>query len=101
NVHNVMPSRFAGAISISSSQIKATSNNKSNDNASGGGANDEPADDSTNSEAPTPEPTLETPLETPRIVITSAADPNQPTVSPAPVVHLADERGALLIDYPH
>ena len=88
-VATVLPSRFAGSITVA--PIKKKDNKKSNarDKAAGGDT-EEPSDGSESSEEPSPE--------------TSGAQPAQARavkVSPAPVVNFTRENGALLVEYPH
>ncbi|MFN2510514.1 MAG: DUF4350 domain-containing protein [Pyrinomonadaceae bacterium] len=83
NVESVMPSRFAARMTF-------TRTNKDPEQ-SAYPAQPEPESDDVEYQ-PTP---------TPESVGPSAGGPTQPTqISPAPVVHLEDSRGALLIDYP-
>ncbi|CAN5685258.1 hypothetical protein BH18ACI4_BH18ACI4_20100 [soil metagenome] len=84
NVESVMPSRYAATINFTSNSI----------NSNGG---PDPAAESLrdgelgNESSPTPKP-----------VSPPAAGPDKSTpISPAPVVHLGNSQGALLIDYPH
>ncbi len=88
-VATVLPSRFAGSITVA--PIKKKDNKKSNagDKAAGGDT-EESSDGSESSEEPSPE--------------TSGAQPAQARtvkVSPAPVVNFTRENGALLVEYPH
>jgi hypothetical protein len=91
DVATVLPSRFAGSITVA--PIKKSVNKKSNagDKAAGGDT-EEPADGSESSEAPSPE--------------NGGYGPPPPKagsvkVSPAPVVNFTGENGALLVEYPH
>ncbi len=86
DVESVLPSRFAGSITISPRVAPSKKNDNSNDNASGG-ARDEPDDEEF---SPSPEPTE---AGTSRSISSN--------LSPAPAVSFANDRGALLIDYPH
>jgi hypothetical protein len=83
NVESVMPSRFAARMNFTRTDIGPEhSAQPAQPLPEGDDFEDEPA--------PTPEP-----------VGPPAAAPNQSTpVSPAPVVHLGDSRGALLVDFP-
>ena len=81
-VEMILPSRFAGAIEIAAT--KSTSNDQKDTEHQ---AADEPED----SETPTLQPG--------RQAIISKEEPGN--ISPAPAVHFTQERGALLIDYPH
>jgi hypothetical protein len=92
-VETVLPSRFAAAITVTPSK-KSTDKQKTGDhpsdqNNSHGGNTEEPAEESGDSAEP---PTS----------ITVSDQPEKPKLvgSPAPVVHLEGERGALLVDYP-
>ena len=91
DVKDVMPSRFAGVISVDSTWKSNTNpkpNKKSEEHAPGGSESD-----SESSESPTPPPPVNGyDLKPGEFSITG---------SPAPVVYLADDRGALLVDYPH
>lgn len=83
NVESVMPSRFASTLNFTRTNIHPE-------------PSPEPAQ-------PLPESDdfAEEPTPTPDQVGPPAAAPNQSTpLSPAPVVHLGDSRGAFLIDYP-
>jgi len=80
NVEKIMPSRFAGAIRITAREEKKETAGHSDD-ATG-------IDD----DDPFPEPS-------PSPADVSANHTSQ--LSPAPVVSFIDEKGALLIDYPH
>ncbi len=84
NVESVMPSRFAATISIAGTAIKS---NSDPDQAAQG----LPSNDEFESE----------PSATPEPVGQQAAPDESTLVSPAPVVHLGNSRGALLVDYPH
>jgi hypothetical protein len=83
NIESVMPSRFAATIGFTRTNLDPDNSAQAaqrlqNNNEFG----DEPP--------PTPEPVG------PPAVVTDTATP----VSPAPVVHLGDSRGGLLVDYP-
>ncbi len=82
DVEKIMPSRFAGSITITPHPKQAESG-KSTDKAS---TSEDEDDDSL------AEPSPET---------TGGSGDNAPKLSPAPVVSFAADRGALLIDYPH
>jgi hypothetical protein len=96
NVEAILPSRFAAAIFVA--PIYKDDNQKSktgaghDKNQPEGGNTEEPSDDSSLSEEPTPE----TEGDGPQPPKTEAAQ-----TSPAPVVNFARERGALLVEYPH
>jgi uncharacterized protein DUF4350 len=86
-VESVMPSRFATSISFTS--VKTNSNSGPNQAAPGAQTLQDNAEFEDGS-SPTPEPVG------PPAVALEESSP----VSPAPVVHLGDSRGALLLDYP-
>ena len=89
DVERVLPSRFAGAITIAPRVTPEKKKNaNSNDNSSAGSGDEE--DEEGFGYGPPPEPTP-----------SPAPGNNSPTISPAPVVSFAGERGSLLIDYPH
>ena len=93
-VEDIMPSRFAGAISITSNQSEKPAQKpgtKIDEEAPSGGVSEEPSDDSEPSETPSPAAGQ----------AEMALQFTESKLSPAPVVHLADEKGALLVDYPH
>lgn len=79
NVESVMPSRFMGAMTISPATQHPT-------------ATPTPAYEDDDSEDYEPPTTIET---------GSTDDRKKDNASPAPVVHLRHERGALLVDYPY
>jgi hypothetical protein len=95
NVEAILPSRFAGAITV-------TPITKKDDQKSNAGSQhdkvksesddaEEPSDDSEAADEPTPETRGNGPLE-----------PRTGTkVSPAPVVNFMQERGPLVVEYPH
>jgi Domain of unknown function (DUF4350) len=85
NVESVLPSRFAGAITITPRDTTEKKKN-SNDNRSAAPGDEEDEEEF----EPSPEPTP-----------SAAGGNNPPTISPAPVVSFAGNRGSLLIDYPH
>jgi hypothetical protein len=87
DVENVLPSRFAGAITIAPRVTPEKKENaNSNENPSAGPGNDEDEEEF----EPSPEPTQ------------SDAAGNTPTaISPAPVASFTGDHGSLLIDYPH
>jgi hypothetical protein len=105
DVESVMPSRFAALINIWPPEDK-----KPETGAGGGGTQDQnpkgdegtgvgsSVDDSTDESAsakPTPVIVIDEPSPSP------STTRRPQLASPAPVVHLADYRGALLADYPH
>jgi len=86
DVESVLPSRFAGAITIVPKVAPEKKNTNSNDNSSAGSGDEQDEEEF----EPSPE-------STPR----DAGGNNPTTMSPAPVVSFTGERGSLLIDYPH
>jgi hypothetical protein len=87
NVESVMPSRFASTISFVRNSIDSKSEPKQAPPAEQSLPDDEEFEDE--------------PSSIPETVGPPAAAGDQSTpLSPAPVVHLADSRGALLLDYP-
>src|SRR6266852_5411680 len=87
-VETVLPSRFAAAIMVAPAK-------GSPDKPKPG---DHPGDKNNSHDGSTGEPVEES-----EDSVTMADQPEKPklAVSPAPVVHLEGERGALLVDYPH
>lgn len=90
DVATVLPSRFAGSITVT--PIKKSINKKSTGDKAAGGDTEEPSDGSESPEEPSPE--------------TGGYGPPPPKaesvkVSPAPVVNFTREDGALLVEYPH
>jgi hypothetical protein len=84
NVQAVRPSRFASAIQFSRAKsVKAVAQTKTDEPGTGGEANN-PVPSET--ETPTPP---------------NADEDSFLLTSPAPVVHLSNAKGALLVDYPH
>ena len=84
DIESVLPSRFAGAITIAP-RVATEKKKNSNDNSAA------PSDEEDEEEfEPSPEPTP-----------SAAGGTNPPTISPAPVVSFAGNHGSLLIDYPH
>jgi len=84
SIESVMPSLFAATISLSSTATKKKNGQEETD------VGLQKDDDTEDGGAPAPEP------------IEVLASPDSSTAaSPAPVVHLGDSRGALLVDYPH
>jgi hypothetical protein len=88
NVANVLPSRFAGTITVTPNEKK---DNKKEKDKAAGGATEEP-DDSDSFEEPSPSPDGYGPA-SPQLEAVSA--------SPAPVVNFSHESGGLLVEYPH
>ena len=95
NVEVVMPSLLAASIHIESNKTAKPTPKSGENSDPGGGHAETPTDESESSEEPTPTPRGYGYGVGPKI--TEVSSPG----SPAPVVHLADDRGALLIDYPH
>ena len=95
NVETVQPSRYAGAINISEDSSSPTTQ------ASPSPPADVVIEDDYNeydeSDNPPP-PSLPEEADPPPA---AAAAANQPLASPAPVAHLENHRGALLVDYPY
>lgn len=90
DVETVLPSRFSGAIRITSNQKK-----KGDAGAAGNtntGDDEEESTDSEDGKAPSPEVRGEG--------MAQSKDTSK-SVSPAPVSNFAGDRGALLADYPH
>jgi len=90
NVTEILPSRFAGAVTVATTRKNDKNHNPKDKGA--GGAVEEPSGDSESSESPSPETGGEEPLP-------SATQATK--VSPAPVVNFSRENGALLVEYPH
>lgn len=96
NVEAVMPSRFAGAINIST-KTDASQPRQSPTPVTGIG----PDNDEEDEDLPPP-PARPLPKRTPLPAPTPKyVDEDQPFQSPAPIAYLEDHRGALLLDYPH
>jgi hypothetical protein len=87
DVETVLPSRFSGAIRITSNQ-----KDKGNAGHNNTGDDEEEISDSEDDGAPSPDVRSEGPP--------PPKDASK-SVSPAPVSNFASERGALLADYPH
>jgi len=91
DVAEILPSRFAGTITVAPARKSEPKKTNSKDKAAGGEA-EESSDDPEASETPSPE-------------IGGHGSPPPPAgsakVSPAPVVSFARESGALLVEYPH
>ncbi|HXI23692.1 MAG TPA: DUF4350 domain-containing protein [Pyrinomonadaceae bacterium] len=86
DIESVLPSRFAGAITIAPRVAPEKKKANSNDNSSAGSGNEEDEEEF----EPSPEPTQ-----------SAAGGNNPPPISPAPVVSFAGDHGSILIDYPH
>src|SRR5436305_11291653 len=97
DVEAVMPSRFAGALNIStkSGATSATHPAKAPTPVTSGDYDNE--EDEEPILPPPPVKRSGTPSPTPKKYI----DEDQPFKSPAPIAYLEDYRGALLLDYPH
>lgn len=90
-VESVLPSQFAAEISIvSPAKIKNRSGRAGHDNERPAGENPE--------ESPG---VWVDPDQPPPVEIRAQDTEDENPVSPAPVIHFEQERGALLIDYPH
>ena len=96
DVESVMPSRFAALIKVFTTETEnASEGNKPSVKAKSASDDEDEYDD----EPPPPATPLPGRAEAPKQApIIGSSDQ---TVSPAPVVHLTDSRGALLVDYPH
>ncbi|HKR00971.1 MAG TPA: DUF4350 domain-containing protein [Pyrinomonadaceae bacterium] len=94
NVESVMPSRYAGVINISEN-APAPSAEADPPPPPAARTNDDDAEDDEEYEEPSTLPNSGggTDNKTPNI--------NPTLTSPAPIAHLEDHRGALLVDYPH
>jgi len=93
NVEAILPSRFAGRLTLESNQTKKSGETKGEVNANehGGGKADEPPDDSTEDES-----------EDYDEADTKPVDKSPTTGSPAPVINFVrSEDEGLLVDYPH
>jgi hypothetical protein len=91
DVTTVLPSRFAGNITVTAIEKKDNKKGSVGDKPTGGDTEEqEPSDGSDSAEAPSPEPDA-----------TQPAQANAAKVSPAPVVNFIRENGALLVEYPH
>jgi len=90
DVAEILPSRFAGAITVVPI-MKSDKNGNTKDKAAGGDTEESPAD-AESSETPSPE-TGGGGTSPPRAQSTK--------VSPAPLVNFSRESGALLVEYPH
>ncbi len=90
-VETILPSRFSGAIEITPNKnVNANHENGANDKHRSAGDTEEPTDEPDISESPTPEPQFG-----------STNFKGGTDSSPAPAIHWMNDRGALLIDYPH
>jgi len=82
-IESVMPSRFASTISFSRRDSKKNDSNEETEHGL-------PTSDDAEGEGPSPSPSVDT-----------VTPDNSTPRSPAPVVHLGDSKGVLLLDYPH
>jgi hypothetical protein len=96
NVESVLPSRYAGTINISEDTPAPVAEKGASPPAAVGDDEDEYYE---SDEQPHPPP-APLPEEVGPTVVNTAGD-NQTLTSPAPVAHLVDYKGALLVDYPH
>jgi len=83
DIESVMPSRFASTISLTRRNTKKNETTEETEHGL-------PTSDDAEDEGPGPTPS----------VVTVTAE-NSTAASPAPVVHIGDSKGTLLIDYPH
>jgi len=91
NVVEILPSRFAGSITVAATGSDAKTKSAAKDKSAS--ADTEPSpDDSNSSEQPSPESGGYAPTPPPA---------ESAKVSPAPVANFARENGALLVEYPH
>ena len=101
-VERVLPSRFAALIKIAAEpkpSPSASPAQAARANSANGGSSSDPVqihDDDADAPPPPPRPARRS---APPVAVTDETPASN--VSPAPVVHLADYRGALLADYPH
>lgn len=94
-VEAVLPSRFAGAITIAPHETK-----KTNQHSGANGSNGNDADQDVNSKESTDD--SESAAESsPDDSTTTVIKDDLKTISAAPVVNFTTERGDLLVDYPH
>src|ERR1700686_1582821 len=89
DVAAIMPSRFAGSITVAPIKKSVDKESNAGDKAADG-ETEKPSDDSDSSEAPSPETGGTEPAQTKAV-----------NLSPAPVVNFTQENGALLVEYPH
>src|SRR6266404_6920922 len=90
NVTEILPSRFAGTITVAA--IRKSDKKSNGKDKAAGGETEEPSDESESSETPAPEPGGYGPAP-------ARAQPSE--VSPAPVENFSRTSGALLLEYPH
>ncbi|HUQ32439.1 MAG TPA: DUF4350 domain-containing protein [Pyrinomonadaceae bacterium] len=98
NVEAVLPSRYAGTINIS--EVNAAPVAKASPSPPINTIHDDGEQPYESDEEPPPPP----PASSPRDMDRSPARPeafNQTLTSPAPIAHLENYRGAMLVDYPH
>jgi hypothetical protein len=93
NVQAIQPSLFASAVNISTTN-NVTSSAQSSPTPSAAEDEDEADEDQPPPAMPTPSRTYVPPPPPPKPVYVNR-------ISPAPVAHFEERRGALLVDYPH
>ena len=92
-VETVLPSRFAGAVTFVANKGSNDGQKDANQASDKGKSHGDHAGDPAEEDS-------EDPDNTPKVIVARAAE-KPPIGSPAPVVHLEREHGALLVDYPH
>jgi hypothetical protein len=97
NVQTILPSRFAADLIITAQASPSNDGKKDSHEGSGNGASASPEPGETD------ESEYEEPSPPPRGGFGPRAEDAETSdsISPAPVIHFAQERGALLLDYPH
>jgi hypothetical protein len=98
NVQTILPSRFAADLIITANASSSNESKQESHEDSGGGASESPEPDETD------ESDYEEPLPSPvrrGVGLKSEDAETSSSISPAPVIHFAQDRGALLLDYPH
>jgi hypothetical protein len=93
-VDSVMPSRFAGYISF---YIRDEEASEEHQTGSGGPVTVYGAEDETQSDEEPPPP----PAPAPSVTVNAPPTAKPKVISLAPVAHLYDTRGSLVVDYPH
>jgi len=91
DVESILPSRFAGTIHIIANNESVTAQGSPSPASVVVADEDERPDTSETPPPPVPEKTPE--------AASAPADPD--SIPPAPVAHVEDSRGSLLVDYPH
>src|SRR5215831_6280019 len=86
NIESVLPSRFASAITIARRPPARKNNNSNSSHSTHNENSDEDGDADSDG--------------VPKIVISTSAA-NESGISPAPVANFINDRGALLVEYPH